>query len=170
MNLINVFESKPFQDVGTFNAIFKATPILGYPSNAEVEIKELVTGKERRVLVNGDTLYIDLTQKTPLSERTISRAKKKESKVRKIATAQNKLLPDIYRRLSSAEFLIYHALKELGEAYGVSQLARNISLSRQTITACLPRLISLGFVKTEKVTFEGKTILRIVIDNTKENN
>lgn len=165
MNLIEVFENKAFQDVGTFNAIFKTTPILGYPSNAEVEIKELTSGGERKILVNGEVLYLDLTQKN--IQEPVKRVRKVQTlKTRKLERRQKSLLPDIYRRLSASEFMIYCAIKELGEVHGIAELERNIALNRKTISQSLPRLISLKLVKTERANGNGDTFLRIMIDNS----
>lgn len=163
MNLIQVFESRTFQDVGTFNSIFKSTPILGYPSDADVEIKELKPGGERRILVDGNELFMDLTQRKSVREE-----KRAEPEVRRVAkrlvVKRKGSLPELYRKLSASEFMVYSAVKELGEVHGVLDLSRNIALSGKTISQCVVRLASLGLIKLEKVAAKSGSFTKISID------
>ena len=163
MNLIEVFENKPFQDVGTFNAVFRSTPILGFSTTAEVEIREVVSGGKRRVLVGGETLFIDLTQKKIVSEEKRA-SKQVRARLSKLFKKKKKQLPELYRKLSASEFMILSAVRELGEVDGISELTKNISLSRKTISQSLPRLISLGLIKTERGISEEGNFLKISID------
>lgn len=163
MNLIDLFESKPFQDVGTFNAIFKAVPLLNYPSSTPVEIKELTPGGARRVLVGSDELFIDLSAKSIGVE--VKRAPvETKLKTKRLLHRKKGMLPEVYRKLSSSEFMIYSAVKELEEVHGVEELSRNIALTSRTIRQCLPRLVELGFVRTEKASTKDGHFLKISVD------
>lgn len=170
MNLIELFESKPFQDVGTFNAIFKTTPILDFPATAEVEIKGLVNGGLRKLIVNNTEVIMDLTQSKQVQEfsKEVKPLPAKETK--KLFKKQKVLLPALYRRLSSSEFMIYHAVKELGEVYGITELSKHIALTRKTISQGLPRLKELGLIKTELTGVDtGGAFLKITIDTANNN-
>lgn len=169
MNLIEVFENKPFQDVGTFNAVFKSTPILGFPSSTEVEIKELVSGGERRVLVGRETLFIDLTQKKAVVEKKRAKAEVRAGLSKLFKKKRRNQLPELYRKLSASEFMILSAVRELGEVDGISELTRNIALNRKTISQALPRLISLGLIKTERAVSSEGDFLKISVDTADKN-
>jgi hypothetical protein len=62
MNLIEVFESMPKQDVKTFNKIFKSTPIEN-KNNPEVQILDLLSADERRIRVGSEFIRLCLKQK-----------------------------------------------------------------------------------------------------------
>lgn len=62
MNLIEVFENMPKQDVKTFNKVFKSTPIES-KLNLEVEILDLLSADERRIKVGTDYIRLCLKQK-----------------------------------------------------------------------------------------------------------
>lgn len=161
MNLIEKFENMPFQDVGTFNSIFTDSPILGFPMDTSVEIKELVAGT-RRVLVGEETLFLDLLQK-------VKRVPVKKEKVEKVVvyekvSKKQLSLSDIYKRLKPTEFMIFSAIKEVGEVHGVEEFARNLPLSNKTIANSLKRLVELRLVKTEYVTCESGSFTKIIID------
>ena len=164
MNLIELFEKKPFQDVGTFNAIFKTTPILGFPANAEVEIKGLVNGGMRRIEVGGTELILDLAPTKNAQKVAEKRAKFTKDKVRCKKTKAE--LPPIYKQLTASEFMTYYAIKELGSVSGMTELSRHISLTRNTISKCLVKLKKLGWIKTETVAPDttGGAFLKITID------
>ena len=167
MNLIEVFEKKPFQDVGTFNAVFKTTPLLGFSSELEVEIKDLVNGR-RRLLVGEQEVFLDLTQ-TKLSRAFAEKETMpvlKEAKKKLFVKKQGIQLPEILRKLSPSEFMIYHALKEMGEVNGILELSRNISLTSKSIYNNLPRLVKLGLVKTSNVNSDKGNFLKISVDTT----
>lgn len=147
MNLLDKFESMPVQDVGTFNSIFKHNPILGFPSDAQVEICGIGKEDTRIIKVNGETLYKDLKYRQPATKRPRI---KKISQLKKVSLQETKL-PEVYGLLKPAEFMIYSAVKELGSVVGATELAKQLNLSQKTILTNLPKLIKLGLVETEKV-------------------
>jgi DNA-binding transcriptional ArsR family regulator len=156
MNLIELFESKQFQDVGTFNSIFKATPILGFSSSSEVEICG-VTAKGRRVLVNEQELFIDLlanerAEKLAKVRRLTQRVRKPKAK--KVFGT----LPPLFHKLNAGEFMVHAALKELGEVSDAHQFSTVLPMERRTIHNLVTSLEAKGMVKIER---EGKFIVRI---------
>lgn len=145
----------PVQDVGTFNSIFRTTPIMRYAFNTEVEIFELMPDNRRRIKVGNDTLFIDLTQRKIIIEEkkpTFVRPEGKLTKSEKISRE----IPKLYKILKPTEFMIYSAIREVGEVSGIEELSRKISITNKTIMANLPRLIELGLVKKQYVACEGK--------------
>lgn len=163
MNLIEKFENMPFQDVGTFNSIFKNSPILGFDFSTEVEIGSLTTDNQRRVKVGDTTIFLDLTQK---SQKEVKRAEKKERKLEKVQANVKTKLPVIYSALTPTEFMTYLAIKELGEVDGVYALSRTLPISTKTIYNCLPKLIKLGLISKKKV-FDGEKSFTRLIDTRK---
>ena len=155
MNLIEKFENSTNQTVETFNKIFTKTPITGCDSYSEVIIGELGKDNKRKVLVGNEVFYLDLTQKESFVKKEKVKSVKYESKLSR-STKISRKLPDIYRILRPTEFLIYCAIKEVGQIDGVEELSRQISISNKTIIANLPRLISLGLIKKEYVGCTGK--------------
>lgn len=155
MNLVEKFENMPVQDVGTFNSIFKTTPIIGREFSTEVSIHELTPDNRRRVKVGNEIIFIDLTQRKSIKEEkrvTFVRPKGVLSKSEKISRE----LPTVYKILKPTEFMIYSAIKEAGEISGIEELSRKISITNKTIIANLPRLIQLRLVKKQYVACEGK--------------
>jgi hypothetical protein len=145
----------PFQDVGTFNSIFKSTPILGFPFDKEVVVRGLVSDGRRELIVGDSTIYLDLTQKKSIKEeKKVIFIKPKSELQRSIKKTSE--LPKLYKILKPVEFMIYSAIKEVGQVDGIEELARNISVTNKTIITNLPRLISLGLVKKQYVACEGK--------------
>ena len=163
MNLIEKFENMPFQDVGTFNSIFKNSPILGYPFDQEVEIGSLTTDNQRKIKIGETTLFLDLTQK---SQKEVRRIEKKSKKLEKVTSNLEVKLPVIYSALTPAEFMTYLAIKELGEVDGIYALSRTLPMSTKTIYNCLPKLIKLGLVSKKKV-FDGEKSFTRLIDTRK---
>jgi DNA-binding MarR family transcriptional regulator len=159
MNLIEKFENMPFQDVGTFNSIFKNSPILGFPFSQEVEIGNLTTDNQRRVKVGECVLFLDLTQKTQVEVR---RVEKKKRKLQKVVTAKFKTLPIIYTMLTPTEFMVYLAIKELEEVDGITTLAKILPMTTKTISSCLVKLSKLGLVQKKKVSDGEKTFLKLI--------
>lgn len=164
MNLIEKFEDMLAQDVGTFNSIFTTTPILGFNSDVEVRIGELCNGNQRKILVGSEVLLMDLTQKKSVKkEKKITFIKPKGGCTKVSANISN-----IYKILKPTEFMIYSAIKEVGEVDGIEELARKISVSNKTIISNLPRLIQLGLVKKKYVTVIGKTgsFNKLIVDTS----
>lgn len=167
MNLIDKFESMPVQDVETFNSIFITTPLLGFGPNETVLIGALTSGNERKILVGDKEIFMDLTQRKSLKlEKRKTFIKPKRNIERCVKSSLE--LPSIYKILKPAEFMIYSAIKEVGEVDGVEELARRISISNKTILANLPRLIKLGLIKKKYVTIIGKagSFNKLTIDTT----
>lgn len=155
MNLIELFESKPFQDVGTFNSVFKTTPILGFDSSLEVEIGNM-TPMGRRLLVGGRELILSL--EVNKKEQVIRQKRKRVSTFSK----PNKpgTLSRFYKELSPSEFMLYSAIKELEVVFGVSQLSRLVNLTTKT---CGKTLKSLQEKKLVQVSGDYCGISKIVL-------
>lgn len=159
MNLIEKFENMPFQDVGTFNSIFKNSPILGFDFSAEVEIGGLANDNQRKIKVGETTIFLDLTQK---SQKEVKRAEKKERKLERVTSNMEVKLPVIYSALTPTEFMTYLAIKELGEVDGVYAISRTLPMSTKTIYNCLPKLIKLGLIRKKKVSNGEKSFTRLI--------
>ena len=69
MTLIELFESKPVQDVSTFNSIFKTTPILGYNEKLLVEILEPAYEDSRFIQVGEERIVHSILQKKSLVKK-----------------------------------------------------------------------------------------------------
>ncbi len=163
MNLIEIFENKPFQDVGTFNSIFKLTPILGYPSEVEVEIKELGKDNQRKIIVGNDVIFMDITQKKMIKGARKTVIKKSTQKIEIV----EKEFPNIFRVLTPTQFMLYEAIRSVGEVDGIEQLSRATNIQRRTVTNNLKKLIQLGMVK-KQIIRNGNFFCKITIDT--ENN
>jgi hypothetical protein len=167
MNLIDKFENMPFQDVGTFNSIFVTTPLMGFDFKEPVLIGALTNGNERKILVGNTEVLIDLTQRKSLKpEKRTTFVKPKGTTER--CNKSSLKLPAIYKILKPTEFMIYSAIKEVGEVDGIEELSRRISISNKSIIANLPRLIELGLIKKKYVTVIGKagSFNKLTIDTT----
>ena len=164
MNLIEKFENMPVQDVGTFNSIFTATPIMGFSFETKVQIKDLVAGR-RRIVVGDQELFIELSQKT----RKVPEQKKK-SVTKKTGTQYKKVnkkelsLSPIYKMLKPTEFMIYSAIKQVTEIHGFEEFSRQIGLSNKTVAANIKRLVELKLVKCEYVVSVDGSFNKITID------
>lgn len=160
VSLIEVFENKPVQDVGTFNSIFKLTPIMGFPFNTEVEIQELSAGDERKIIVGESTIFLNINQ------FAVPKQKKKEQpprvQLKKVAKNTNKnQLPNVFKMLNPSEFMVYEAIKFFQYVDGIEELSKELNLSRRTIYTALKKLSSAKLVYTEKVSLNGKPLLRL---------
>lgn len=164
MSLIEKFENMPFQDVGTFNSIFTGSPILGFPFDTPVEIKELAAGT-RRVIVGTETLYLELLQKTKkVSEVKSSKVEEKSKFIKVNKKSLN--LSRVYRMLKPTEFMIYSAIKDAQEVHGIEEFSRHVGLSNKTISNNLKRLVELKLIKAEYVVCENGSFTKLTIDNT----
>lgn len=157
MNLIEKFENMPFQDVGTFNSIFKYNPILGHSHDSEVEILGVYRDNLRIIKVNGELIHKDLTHKT-LPAKIKAQIKKTEIER---AVSQTKKLPDIYK-LKPTQFMIYSALKELGYVVGAADLARQLNLSNKTVLTNLQHLIKLELVTKKRVVTNSGSFSKLI--------
>jgi hypothetical protein len=167
MTLIDKFESMPFQDVGTFNSIFRSTPILGYGVGVEVEIRGVLTGNYRTIYVGKDHMQMDLTQRK-LKTESVNRVKRLSSKAIKETKFSNRdvdglKLSPIFKDLKASEFLIYMAVKELGSVSGILELSRSISLTPKTIHNNIENLIKLGYLKKENIKDSKGNFTRLYI-------
>lgn len=163
MNLIDQFESLPEQTVANFNAIFKNTPIKNIPLDAEVEIKDLVSGL-RRVLAGGEVFYLDLSVKKP-KPAPIFPQKKKQQLKKTTASAKKKAptvvtLPPNFKRLKPSEFKVLEALRILKTIEGVQKLSEMVGINRKTTAKCVDRLEKLGYLK-KKASSDNESILAI---------
>lgn len=159
-SLIEIFENKPYQDVGTFNSVFKKTPILGYPANTEVEIHGLFPEDKRKITIGDDVLYMKIVQ-----------PKKKPKKPRQEyipklpkADASNKKLPEIYKILKPSQFMVYTAIQTMGEVNGIEELSQQLSIDRRTVSDNIKHLVKLKLVRTEAVSVNGKSVLKLSVD------
>jgi predicted transcriptional regulator len=159
MNLIEKFENMPFQDVGTFNSIFKNNPIMGFPFSLEVEIGNLTNDNKRKIKVGETVIFLDLTQKSQVEVR---RLEKKERKLQKVTSTKPKTLPVIYSMLTPTEFMVYLAIKELEKVDGINTLAKILPMTTKTISNCLLKLSRLDLVQKKKVYDGEKTFFKII--------
>lgn len=163
MNLIEKFENMPFQDVGTFNSIFKHSPILNFKSNEEVVIGELTADNRRKIYISDKVLLMDLTQKKLLKEDLkLKESKVKRVKVKKINIRINPLL----KILTPSQFVIYQAIKEAGEVFGIAELSRNIRLNVKSIYNNLDLMKKIGLIKKEEVSSEEGALVKLSIDTS----
>lgn len=159
MNLIEKFENMPFQDVKTFNNIFKNSPITDFPFDLEVEIGHLTTDNQRKVKVGETIIFLNLTQKILAGVRKVN---KNNKKLEKVNLTTLKTLPAIYSKLTPTEFMTYLAIKELKEVDSITALSRVIPMTTKTISTCLIKLSNLGLIQKKKVSNGDKTFLKIV--------
>lgn len=147
MTLIDKFEAMPFQDVGTFNSIFKTTPIIGFCFSTQVEIKGPVIGG-RKILVGDSELVLNI----PNHEKEIKSRTRRVSKKKRVLRTEKpvvKTLPSVFKELTPSQFMLYSALKLVGNTSNISALAAMMSLTRRTIAPSLKVLEAKGLVKTE---------------------
>lgn len=159
-SLIEIFENKPSQNVSTFNSIFKKTPILGYPAGTEVEIFELYPEDKRRIVVGDDILYLKIAQ----PKKKPKKPKQEYMHILPKTEISETKLPEIYKLLNPSQFMIYMAIQTLGEAGGIEDLSRQLSINRRTVYNNLKELVKLKLVRTEMVSIKGKSVLKISID------
>lgn len=69
MEQIKQFENMPVQNVGTFNKIFKSTPLLQVDENLPVTIGEVAPGDERVLYVGDVKLTMCIIQRKSHSKR-----------------------------------------------------------------------------------------------------
>jgi hypothetical protein len=134
MNLIELFESKPFQDVGTFNSIFYTTPILGENYALEVEIGEY-TAQGRKVQVGAKVFYLDLN----------------------MSLVKTKALDNCN---SVIQKTIYAALVRDGSITSVSKFARENGLQAFSAIAAAKELARKGIVTVSR---GAKNSLKLVL-------
>lgn len=156
MELINKFENMPFQDVGTFNSIFKATPLLGFKSNESVKIKSVVPGKGRLILVGNSEVFMDLSngEKTPPRDKrrvsTIQYLKRKNRRYYEKKVGIEGKLPQMFKELTPLEFFAFHCVKKMKETT-VSEICSELRISNQrTMNNCLKSLVDRGYVKCKQ--------------------
>lgn len=162
MNLIEKFENMPFQDVGTFNSIFKTTPILNISSTAEVRIGELTGDNKRKVYVLDQVLFLDLTERK-IPKKEIKKELKQKEKRDRIEKKTIKINP-LLKKLTPSQFVIYQAVLEAKEIYGIAELSRNINLSTKSIYANMEGLLSLGLIKRQEVASDRGALVKLSID------
>jgi len=146
MDLIEKFENMPFQDVGTFNSIFKPTPILGFKFDEIVQIGNISHEDKRRITIGNSVILMNLTQKK-LKTSTEAQQSKKIPKFLKVETR----ISNLYKILSPSEFMIYSAIKEAGEFSGIGELSKHTSLTTKTISSKMPKLLELGLINKTSV-------------------
>ena len=151
----------PFQDVGTFNSIFKKTPLLGFNSSDEVEIGGIGSNNQRIIKVSGKLIHLDLSQK--IDERA---PRVKVQKVKKLSQVErtNKRIPELYRLLKPTEFMIYSAIKEVEFIDGIESLSKEISINSKTIAINLKKLVKLGLVKKTLLSSSSGIFYRLSVD------
>jgi hypothetical protein len=167
MTLIELFENKPVQDVGTFNSIFVTCPIIGFNHSDSVEILGPVRGG-RRILVNGKELVLDIPNSI-VTNKNNTRAKriKLPKKTITVVNSQAKPLPIAYKALSPGQFMVYSALKELGEVYNVTKFSQMLNMSYRAIQENLKELYRMGLVRSESVNTSKGNTSKISIDTSK---
>lgn len=149
MNLIDKFENAPFQDVGTFNAIFPWTPILGFESSAEVKIGKIVQDSERLVFANDVEFRLNLiAPKNAAVKKNKPEVRKKEGKSRK---GESVTLSAPFKELSFGEFFTYKALMEIGQIATLETFSSIVGVDRKSMTSYMRNLIKKGYVEKTAV-------------------
>lgn len=69
MEQIKQFENMPVQNVGTFNKIFRSTPLLEVDENLPVVIGEVSPGDERVLYVGDQKITMSIIQRKSFSKR-----------------------------------------------------------------------------------------------------
>jgi DNA-binding MarR family transcriptional regulator len=159
VSLIEIFENHSIQNVDTFNSIFKKTPIVGFDPNTEVEIKDLHKGDERKIRVGDQVIFLKIIQ---LKRKPRTRKKTTDLGIlKKVSAIEKKQLPDIFLKLSPSEFMVHQAIALLGCIDGIEELSKQISLTGKTISPIIKKLTEMGLVHTERVSADGKPLLRL---------
>jgi hypothetical protein len=164
MTLIELFESKPAQDVGTFNSIFKTCPIIGHDFSSEVEILNM-TNNGRRIKVGNEELFMNLPnsltelKKVPVVVRT---------RMPRVSYVDNITLPKLYKELKPSQFMVYSALKELGEVHNVTKLSDMLNMNYKTLQDSLKELYRKGLISSERVISNKGSSIKISIDAAKK--
>ena len=164
ISLIEVFESSLIQDVQTFNAIFKKTPITGFNPDTTVEIKDLHEGDKRRIFVGSEVIFLKIVQEN--RKKKIKAKKKPDAGILKKVSSSGvrgfyAKLPQIFKKLTPREFMVYQAMTMLECVDGIEELSKQMSLNRKTISQAVRSLTELGVIKSEMVSSEGKPLLRL---------
>jgi hypothetical protein len=149
MNLIEKFENAPFQDVGTFNAIFPWTPILGFDASTEVKIGKIVTDSERLVFANEVELRMDLIAPKKAAIKKIKPEVRK--KTIKPTKGQPLELSAPFKELSFGEFFTYKALMEIGQITTLEAFSSIVGVDRKSMTSYMRNLIKKGYVEKTTV-------------------
>jgi DNA-binding transcriptional ArsR family regulator len=172
MNLIDLFESKPVQDVGTFNSIFKGSPILGHDYSKPVAIKELIPGVGRKLQVGDLELFVELKTSVP----TVPKKTKGAGQVRRIqrknknyyekkTTGENvKTIARALLELTPWEYYTLACLRCLEQAT-VPEIAKKLKVTNyRTIQNHMHSLLEKGYVKVVR-----KSRCRVfAVDNEKQ--
>jgi DNA-binding MarR family transcriptional regulator len=171
MELISKFENMPFQDVGTFNSIFKTTPLLGFNTSEEVKIKSIIPGKGRLILVGGVEVFLDLSNEVktrPVEKVRISTKqyiKRKNRRYYEKKMGMEGKLPRIFNELTPFEFFAFHCVKKLKETT-VSEICKELRITNQrTVNNHIKSLVDKGYVKF-KMKGKKKKIFYIDTDST----
>ena len=157
MTLIEQFENKPVQDVGTFNSIFKTTPLIGFKSNLPVSIGRM-TPMGRELKIGEETLVLELPasiKQAPRKDKKLSEVSRVSRKNRRYYTRKNDFdgkLPRIMKELTYAEYFTYRCLKHMKSATA-TDICRELNSHEdyRTILNYLNALVEKGYaVKTPK--------------------
>jgi hypothetical protein len=164
ISLIEIFENCLNQDVQTFNLVFKKTPILGFSHSTSVEIKDLHEGDKRRIIVGDEVIFLKIVQEN--RKRKVPKKKKVDLGILKKVSATGITgfygkLPLIFKKLTPREFMVYQAITMLECVDGIEELSKQMSLNRKTISQAVKSLTDLGVIRSEKVSAEGKPLLRL---------
>jgi hypothetical protein len=157
MTLIEQFENKPVQDVGTFNSIFKTTPLIGFKSNLPVYIGRM-TPMGRELRIGEETLVLEL----PASIKLVPRKEKRVSEIARVSRKNRRRyeqknnfdgkLPRVMKELTFAEYFAYRCLKHMKTATA-AEICREVSITEnyRTMLNHLNALVEKGYaVKTPK--------------------
>lgn len=173
MELITKFENMPFQDVGTFNSIFKTTPLLGFKSDMAVKIKNIVPGKGRLILIGDVEVFLDLSngEKTPPVDKPriskIQYIKRKNRRYYEKKMGIDGKLPLMFKELTPFEFFALHCVKKMKETT-VSEICKELRITNQrTMNNCLKSLADKGYVKSRQ---KNKKVKIFYIDTSSKIN
>ena len=162
-SLIDIFEESENQTVEQFNKVFKATKLLGYDDSEIVSIGELCAGNERVITIRGNTFRLNLEQKTTKPERKKKAVVNVANKPRKVEEKRKLSLSDIYKTLKPTEFMLYSAIKEVGQVDGMEEFSRAVRISNKTIALNIKRLVELNLIKIEEVASTSGNFNRITL-------
>lgn len=157
MNLIDKFENAPFQDVGTFNAIFPWTPLVGFNTAAEVKIGKIVTESERIVFVNEVELRLSLIEpKNKSLRKHVPLSPIKAKQKREKAKARIKRILPIkfsspFRELTFGEFFVYKAIMEIKEVKTLEVFSHSLGIDTKTMSLHMKNLIKKRYVEKTTV-------------------
>jgi len=122
----------------------------------------LTGDNKRKVYVLDQVLFLDLTERK-IPKKEIKKELKQKEKRDRIEKKTIKINP-LLKKLTPSQFVIYQAVLEAKEIYGIAELSRNINLSTKSIYANMEGLLSLGLIKRQEVASDRGALVKLSID------